>query len=335
MSVKRLTPADVVELLAGKSGLPIEQVKALLNAQAELAYAHASEGFPIPGIGIFGKVATPERKLVMRFGPKAGQEITVPAVQKLNFRLSRLARTMARRPSQPLPDLFKPVPMPDFKFSSEATELSDASMFIKDLGDPLTLKPDGKPASLVVLRLPDLSLPSGRILAADALIVGGKPFTRSVLPGRYSFALAIARLGTDERVGLAIIRFSDAPVVKWEMATREGEDIASLKEDQIFGYGVDSGTGSFCDASVQKLLADAYEEDIGVSERIIDELKATYKNTRQWVHVESPNGSLAIFSSGYGDGSYASYFGLDESGKPAALVTDFGLVTWRATRGTR
>ena len=31
-----------------------------------------------------------------------------------------------------------------------------------------------------------------------------------------------------------------------------------------------------------------------------------------------------------GDGFYASYFGLDSAGRVVALVTDFGVVEWRA-----
>jgi len=37
-----------------------------------------------------------------------------------------------------------------------------------------------------------------------------------------------------------------------------------------------------------------------------------------------------MFSSGFGDGFYASYFGLDASGEVVALVTDFAVVDWDA-----
>ncbi|WP_225764994.1 DUF4241 domain-containing protein [Inquilinus sp. Marseille-Q2685] len=40
--------------------------------------------------------------------------------------------------------------------------------------------------------------------------------------------------------------------------------------------------------------------------------------------------NVAMFSSGWRDGFYASYFGLDETGRVVALVTDFGVVEWRA-----
>nr|MCU0910302.1 DUF4241 domain-containing protein [Paracoccaceae bacterium] len=36
--------------------------------------------------------------------------------------------------------------------------------------------------------------------------------------------------------------------------------------------------------------------------------------------------SMAVFSSGWGDGWYASYWGFDQSGCLCALVTDFGVL---------
>jgi len=326
---KRLAPADIAERLAATSGLTVDQVKTLLHAQAELAYSEADEGFRVPGIGVLIKTDIPERKMVMRFGPKQGQEITIPAKRRLNFRISALATAIILGPPRPIPDLFKPL-LPDLKFSSEATELSDASTFIADLGSPFTLARDGTRAAMAIYRLPDLHLPTGRILAADALIGAGEPFTRSVPPGSYPLALAVARLGTDERVALSIVRFTSKRIVKWEIAVPEGQDASKLKEGQIAGYGVDSGTGSFCDASTQQLVAEANETDVGFYDKVVEEMRATRKTTWGRVHIESPNGSLALFSSGYGDGFYTSYFGLDDIGNAAALVTDFGIVKWGA-----
>jgi hypothetical protein len=328
MAAKRLTSADVVELLAARSGLTVEQVKALLQAQAELSYSNAVPGYPIPGIGVLAKVERPERRIIMRFGPKQGQEVTMPASRRLTFQLSRLAILMTRGSPNPMLDLFRPVKVAEFKFSSEAAELTDPSMFLAGLGAPFTLARDQTCASVIVYRLPDLHIPTGRILAADILLGGGAPFTRPVPPGRYPLALVIARLGTDERVALAIIRFSDKGILSWEVAVPEGQDASAQKSGRTIGYGVDSGTGSFCDASVEQLIVEANEAEVGFYGQVVGEMRATNKATRNWVHIESRNGSLAIFSSGYGDGSYTSYFGLDEMGNPVALVTDFGIVNW-------
>lgn len=40
---------------------------------------------------------------------------------------------------------------------------------------------------------------------------------------------------------------------------------------------------------------------------------------------------MAMFSTGWGDGSYASYIGYDAEGQIARLVTDFYLLDWMGT----
>ncbi len=42
--------------------------------------------------------------------------------------------------------------------------------------------------------------------------------------------------------------------VKWELATRIGEDLSTLSANEVFGYGVDSGTGCFMDADVGQII---------------------------------------------------------------------------------
>jgi hypothetical protein len=327
MAAKRLTPTEVAERLAGETGLTVEQVKAVLKAQAKLAYAEATEGFPIPGIGIFSNVSSDAREMIMRFGPMAGKRVAVQAKQRLKFRVSRLAKDMVLDPTRSVPDLFKPVQASQFKFSTDAPKLSDPSMFISDLANTFTLVGDGEPAAMVYYRLPDLELPSGRIVAADGLIGGSEPFSRTVPPGSYPLALAVARLGDEERVALAIIRFSNGRAVKWEMAISEG--VAASDDGQSAGFGVDTGKGSVGDATAQQLIAYARDEDDQFNDELLERMKAAYKHARNWIHIDTPNGSSAVFSSGYGDGFYTSYFGIDDTGNAVSLVTDFKLIKWR------
>ncbi len=88
----RLTTWDATVLLANKAGITTDQAKAVLQAQAELAYQHAESGYPIAGIGILSKIDRPERKMVMRFGPKKGEEVTIPSRKKLKFLIARAAK---------------------------------------------------------------------------------------------------------------------------------------------------------------------------------------------------------------------------------------------------
>jgi hypothetical protein len=212
-------------------------------------------------------------------------------------------------------------------FSTWSAELDDPSPFLADLQQPFTLATNGEPARLTVHQLPDFTSTSGHIIAADAvmLLLPRKPFARQVPRGRHPLAVVVARVDGGERIAFAILRFSQAPAVSWEMAVDEDQNPAALKEGYRCGYGVDSGTGSFCDAAAVDVIRSVDEEGSDFSTQLIEQMSKS-----EWVHVESPGGSIAAFTSGYGDGSYCSYFGLDASGNPAALLTDFEIVNWRA-----
>src|SRR5690606_29489682 len=95
-----------------------------------------------------------------------------------------------------------------------------------------------------------LKLPSGRVCAADPFIAltDAKPFSQQVPSGVFPVRLAVADFPSGGlRVAFARVDFSAKPVVRWSMAVIDAQDVASLKEDEIFGYGVDAGTGSFFD----------------------------------------------------------------------------------------
>lgn len=218
--------------------------------------------------------------------------------------------------------------MHDFKLSSAHTRLSNASCFADALGPDCKLTFDDSPAEARVYRLPDLWLKTGEIVATDGFIMEGQPFTRQVRPGRYEVTLAIAAFADDERVAFAQVRFSDRPVTRWEMAVVSGQDASTLEPGHIFGYPVDSGTGCFADRQVIELINEASDPEMNFFDQVSDEMEQVYRDTRSWVHIETPKGSAVLFSSGFGDGLYASYFGLDDALEPVALLTDFGVSAW-------
>lgn len=120
-----------------------------------------------------------------------------------------------------------------------------------------------------------------------------------------------------------MIKFSDRKPVKWEMALVGEEKLAELEEDDFYGYGVDSGTGGFMDKS----LADkVLELDLDIYDEFEKQFDETYVYTYSYAIGNLLGGEqneVVAFSSGYGDGSYPSYFGFDEAGEPCVLVTDF------------
>ena len=53
------------------------------------------------------------------------------------------------------------------------------------------------------------------------------------------------------------------------------------------------------------------------------------KDLRNGIMVDFGDTNVVMFASGYGDGAYASYWGLDSKGNVANITTDFGLVMWK------
>ena len=113
------------------------------------------------------------------------------------------------------------------------------------------------------------------------------------------------------------------------MAVRDGEDVSSLGKNEIFGYGVDTGTGSFMDMDGANALCRRYEMEDGYFEDMIAALDKNYVHTRSWAHVKPDPSSphlVYLFSSGVGDGFYASYWGFDENDILCCLSTDFNIL---------
>ncbi|WP_144439941.1 DUF4241 domain-containing protein [Methylobacterium sp. AMS5] len=175
-----------------------------------------------------------------------------------------------------------------------------------------------------------LPLPGGAVIATDPLVQPERqPFTRKVAPGDYPVTLYHAQ----HRVALAELRFADGTPDRWELALLPGQDVATLKAGEIFGYPVDAGLGCFMDPAARAAMArrDAREQERPrysnyFDDVLADELKD--ENLHCVMHRPLPDdpARIAVFSSGWGDGVYASYWALDAAGQPLRLVTDFGVI---------
>jgi hypothetical protein len=185
------------------------------------------------------------------------------------------------------------------------------------------------PIELKRVSVGNLVLPSGRIVAQDPFVdVYEEPFTRTVAPGTYPVYLTIAHLPDgDQRVAFATVAFRPAVPKTWEMALLPGDDPDELEEDEVFGYGVDLGAGAFVDAETLKDYQQRYADEDDPYERmqLMEKVAGT---TCSYLNLEvdsTSGGNLVAFDAGWGDGAYASYFGLDQQGV-CCLVTDFGVL---------
>ena len=204
--------------------------------------------------------------------------------------------------------------------------------FARAFHDGLELELDSGQVTMHCHHIADLVAPSGSIVACDPLVVPEQdPFTTQIPPGRYPVILSVVHFhnNDDERVACAMLRLSEQTPMTWEMATRPGQEVSALEEGYIFGYGVDSGIGCFMDAATARALIKKMDEQYDYFETIIAELEKTYVHTWSWANITLDpvtGANLVCFSSGLGDGRYASYFGYDGEGTIACLVTDFAVL---------
>ncbi|MBM3822998.1 MAG: HU family DNA-binding protein [Verrucomicrobia bacterium] len=89
---KQLTKSQIAATIADKAEISKKQASTVLQTLSELAYKNAKNSFVIPGIGKVVLANRPAREMIMRFGPKAGQKIKVPAKRVLKFRFAKAAK---------------------------------------------------------------------------------------------------------------------------------------------------------------------------------------------------------------------------------------------------
>jgi hypothetical protein len=168
----------------------------------------------------------------------------------------------------------------------------------------------------------ELRVPTGCILVGDPgttdFAAPASPLARRAPTGVFPVEVALATFDAgDTRVACARVRFADRPATKWEAALFEG-DVAG--PDTEAAYGVDCGTGCFYDAAA------CGEVDEATSAAWLAALERNAVDTWCWHVAEVGHANVVMFSSGWGDGFYGSYWGFDERGEVVELVTDFNVL---------
>jgi hypothetical protein len=168
---------------------------------------------------------------------------------------------------------------------------------------------------VTVTTIGELELPTGEIVACDPLITGlGRPaFSRKVKPGRYPVML----LQAQGRIAAAVLRFSPGLPVHWELATFV-RDRPQAYESQFSEFIVDDAVASFMDKSMLTLMSDPEELD-----DYLADLACTLDRFGMGNPIDGNPLNVAMFDTGFGDGGYRSFWGLDAAGQPLVLMTDF------------
>jgi hypothetical protein len=226
----------------------------------------------------------------------------------------------------------QPNPLSSLEITTEFKKEPDMSAFADIFETELGIQSSTKKISWEAYAIGNLHLSSGKIVGCDFGMVDS-PFQQDVPKGSFPVLLAIAKFETDERVAFARVKFAEGKAARWEMALWPGQRIENLKPGQLYGYPVDSGTGSFAEPSAIKEFHNAIRNDHHkLFSQISEKMKNVYRHTWNFAQIRTSNGNIVLFSSGNGDGRYPSYFGFDNNGKLVALVTDFLLVDWDPKR---
>lgn len=185
-------------------------------------------------------------------------------------------------------------------------------------------QPDGDSAVLSSRTIADLAIPSYRLVACDPFeCTLATPFAYRVTPGRYPVVLAFADFGrtADQRIAAAMLRLSDTEPVRWEPAFVEDGGEASTST-----FGVDSGLCALLSDEAVGVLADRLSSDGDYMERAIEDQRGPlYTGGPEWFDIEldpSTGLNMVICTSGWGDGLYSGYWGIDDDGNLVCLVID-------------
>lgn len=179
------------------------------------------------------------------------------------------------------------------------------------------------------IQIGKIKIETGKIVACDIIgMLDHEPFSQEFPVGEFPVQLAIANTTNDKRIAFSRIKFSDEPVVKWQLAIKKGQRQLPLYGKTFYGYGVDAGVGMFVDEQACKAFNNISDSNPCIEDIMFKEMDKIYPPTCGYVIFNFDNHNLACFSSGYGDGTYATYIGYDSSGKPCRLLTDFGIIDW-------
>ncbi|OEJ13894.1 hypothetical protein BFL38_03905 [Brachyspira hampsonii] len=196
---------------------------------------------------------------------------------------------------------------------------------------------------LDILDIGEVFLKTGKIIACDPLAYmienQVSPFIQTVKPDKYKVSLLIIK--DEERIAIAKISFSNNEPKRYELAVTGEEDLSEVEEGEFFGYPVDAGMGCFCDYEAAEKYFE-YEDKLkkesnGDFDNRYDDLfadllednaqnhpkyQSEYGDWLNW-NIPESDSNIVLFTSGYGDGYYPSYFAYDENENICALYTIF------------
>lgn len=187
--------------------------------------------------------------------------------------------------------------------------------------------------------------PSGEVALADPLAYLGSEYTitleKRIPTGSHPVEVAVCPSKiAGMRVVAARLIVSNKESVRHEIAMPKGSRIEDLGKSGVWGFfGVDTGMAGFSDSKVAGKYRDfiqSWQQKNPGKNKYTDYFAAFFKeSSRKFPEFQREGGDfiiwqipdtkykLPMFASGFGDGIYSGYWGLDAKGKPVELVIPF------------
>ncbi len=169
---------------------------------------------------------------------------------------------------------------------------------------------EGQSSVIEVRRVGTLKVGSGILVVGDLGYDSTmlQPLSLRISPGEYAIDVSVAF----ERVAAMRLRVSDQPVVRWHPADGGG-----------YGHVVGVDAGNVFISDVDALLAVTTRHKDSEFDKLANDPDMA---GALMLHLSEPDDAV-VASSGYGDGAYPVYWGLDAAGDPAVLLVDMLVVT--------
>lgn len=200
-------------------------------------------------------------------------------------------------------------------------DLAAGRIVVTAASERVVLSKTGKPVSrsttgvrLHYAEVGALELPTGRIARSDPIMLMDQPpiLRRTVASGRYPVLSVEAHARTERVVAFGAVVLSDQPASRYVL------------DDETSALGVDTGYASFTDASHLGTLIACYDGDAGL---IRARCGASLGEHFDAAIVDLADGvPAAVWHSGFGDGVYDVYWGLDSKGGVCSVVVDFDVI---------
>lgn len=192
------------------------------------------------------------------------------------------------------------------KLSREEARFDGAELFTA--GRSVKLEKDKD--SIEVRSVGTLNISTGILVVGDLAYSAStlSPVGQRVPPGNHPAEVAVA-FGRNAALR---VRFSDQKVAQWHPA--------DLGEDGGHVIGVDAGNAGIADVSAL-LTLNARDK-----ERKFERYTYAAERPRSLMLSFVTANDAVVVDSGWGDGGYPVYWGVDANGKPAVLLVDFRLL---------